>query len=187
MSLTLRSSPVLLSVPPVRAKRAGRTSNAVRTLLLGSCLALSTGAFAQLIPGSEDWKESDAPPAPMFDVTRLVPVEQPAYSSLRYGIDPATIVITGDGVVRYVMVASNASGAVNAFYEGVRCATAEVKSYASSTGADWNVVKQPGWIKIATMSSPRTKEVARQVLCRGNAPRDSVRSMLDHLKNPLPE
>ena len=44
--------------------------------------------------------------------------------SLKFGVDPATIVITGDGVVRYVVVASNQEGgAINAFYEGVRCST----------------------------------------------------------------
>ena len=34
----------------------------------------------------------------------------PPYMSLKFGIDPGTITITPDGIVRYVVVASNRSG-----------------------------------------------------------------------------
>ena len=107
--------------------------------------------------------------------------------TLRYGVDPATIVITGDGVVRYVIVASSPSGTVNAFYEGVRCATAEMKTYARFTGSEWHTVSAPEWKPVKNMISLHTAAVAQQGLCRGRAPRASVSDIVMQLKNPTRE
>ena len=107
--------------------------------------------------------------------------------TLRYGVDPATIFITGDGVVRYVIVASSPGGTVNAFYEGVRCATAEMKTYARSTGSEWHTVSAPEWKPVRNMISLHTAAVAQQGLCRGRAPRASVSDVVMQLKNPTRE
>lgn len=151
-------------------------------MTIGLCFGLS--CEAQLVD-DPDWKETQAPPPPAFDVKRLVEVEAPAYASVKYGVDPETIAITGDGIVRYVVVASNRSGASNAFYEGVRCATGEMKTYARYSGQQWNLVADPEWKRIATMASRHTAELAGQGLCRGAAPRESVREMLKYIRQPL--
>jgi len=159
---------------------------ASRRLALACCFAFSAPVFAQLF-GNEDWKESVAPPAPAFDINHLLPLELPVHLTLRYGVDPGTIAITGDGVVRYVVVASSPSGAVNAFYEGVRCSTAEMKTYARSTGGEWSVVSTPTWKPIRDMISLHTEAVALQGLCRGRAPRASVKDIVLNFKQPLHE
>jgi len=153
---------------------------------LACCLAFSAPVFAQLF-GNTDWKESDAPPPPVLDTKHLIPLELPVHMTLRYGVDPASIAITGDGVVRYVVVASSPSGAVNAFYEGVRCATAEMKTYARSTGGEWYVVSAPEWKPIHNMISLHTEAAAQQGLCRGRAPRASVKDIVQNFKQPLHE
>ena len=168
------------------AYRNTNSFQASRALVLSCCLALSAPVFAQLFD-SVDWKESQVPPPPAFDVKRLLPVELPVHMTLRYGVDPATIVITGDGVVRYVIVASSPSGTVNAFYEGVRCATAEMKTYARSTGNEWHTVSAPEWKPVRNMISLHTAAVAQQGLCRGRAPRASVSDIVMQLKNPTRE
>jgi len=159
---------------------------ASRALALACFLVFSAPVFAQLF-GNADWKESDVPPPPAWDIKRLIPIDLPVHMTLRYGVDPATITITGDGVVRYVMVASSPSGAVNAFYEGVRCATAEMKTYARSTGGEWYVVQSPDWKPVKDMISLHTAAVAQQGLCRGRAPRASVKDIVLQFKQPMRE
>ena len=135
-----------------------------------------------------EWLESEVPPPPAFDEKRLLSIEMPPYVSLKYGVDPATIAVTGDGMVRYVVVASNkAGGATNAFYEGVRCATDEVKQYARFNQGAWQHVNNPEWKRIDERNSRYAKELAAQGLCRGHAPRASVTEMIQQMKNPLRE
>lgn len=131
-----------------------------------------------------EWKETDAPPPPAFDVKRLLPIEMPPYMNLKFGVDPATLMVTGDGVVRYVVVATSTGGAVNAFYEGVRCATDEAKTYARYNSGAWHAVDASEWKRIDNMNSRYTKELAKQGLCRGRAPRASTGDMVRELKRP---
>ncbi|MBU1358302.1 MAG: CNP1-like family protein [Gammaproteobacteria bacterium] len=161
---------------------------ASRLLVLGGCIGAAGAASAQLLYDDVDWKESDVPPPPAFSESRLVPVEMPRYMSLKVGVDPDTIQITGDGVVRYVVVASNrAGGALNAFYDGVRCATEETKNYARYNGEKWEKVKDAEWKKIGDLNSSYTKALSSQALCRGHAPRASVSQMMQQLRNPVRE
>jgi hypothetical protein len=137
---------------------------------------------------ADEWKEAEVPPPPAFDEKRLLLLEMPPYLSLKYGVDPATIAVTGDGVVRYVIVASNkAGGATNAFYEGVRCASEEVKQYARYNQGAWHNVANPEWKRIDDRNSRYAKELSAQALCRGHAPRASVGEMVQQIKNPLRE
>lgn len=164
-----------------------RTRRLATTLLAIGLACAAGGATAQLF-GNTDWQESPAPPPPAFDVDRLVPIGMPGYMTLEFGVDPATIVVTPDGVVRYVVVARNpAGGAVNAFYEGVRCATEQMKGYARSSGGGWEAVVDPQWKSFRAMNSSYTRALAQQALCRGGVPRSSVALMIGRLKNPVRE
>jgi hypothetical protein len=138
--------------------------------------------------GDVDWKETDVPPPPSFNQSGLVDIDMPPYMSLKFGVDPATIKITGDGVVRYVVVATNREGGgFNAFFEGVRCATEEFKQYARFTNGTWESVTQPDWKRINDRNSRYTRALSAQGLCRGHAPRASVSEMVKQLKNPVRE
>jgi len=135
-----------------------------------------------------EWEETATPPPPAFSEKRLLPIEMPPYMSLKFGVDPQTIAITGDGIVRYVVVAQNrAGGATNAFYEGVRCSTAEMKSYARYNNGTWQDVAKPEWKRLGDMNSSYTRKLATQALCRGNAPRASVGDMVQNIRNPIRE
>jgi hypothetical protein len=180
--------PILQTNLPLPIRFNYRASR--RLALLACSLGFSCLAFAQfqIFPPDPNWKESEAPPPPAFSESRLVPIEMPAYSNLKFGVDPATITITGDGVVRYVVVGSNrAGGATNAFYEAVRCATGEFKTYARWGEDGWQPVANPDWKSIEDRNSRYTKALASQGICRGAAPRSSVRDMLQNIKNPSRE
>ena len=53
----------------------------------------------------------------------------PASTNLHY-VDAPSIVVGDDGVVRYTLVVKSPQGAMNVSYEGVRCQTAEKRTYA---------------------------------------------------------
>ena len=134
-------------------------------------LACASAVQAAMPTIDPDWKETDAPTAPAFSTSQLLPIEMPSYVSLKFGVDPATLSITPDGIVRYVMVATNAGGSVNAMYEGIRCATGEVKTYAraNASGA-WSYVKEPVWRNLTdNMPSKHAMALARQGACDGRS------------------
>lgn len=160
---------------------------ASRQLALACVLGASCLAQAQVF-GDVDWKESEVPPPPAFNRDKLVAIDMPTYMNLKFGVDPETIKITGDGVVRYVMVASNREGGgFNAFYEGVRCATEESKIYARFTNGAWEATAEPEWKHLILRNSRYADALATQGLCRGHAPRASVGDMVRHLQNPVRE
>ena len=151
-------------------------------VLLGSS---AVSCLAQLVD-NPDWKEIDVPPPPAFRVDRLIPIEQPASSNLRFGVDPATISMAADGVVRYVIVASSSGGAMNALYEGIRCTTGEVRTYARSASSGvWTEAVDSPWRKLMEPSPSRhALELARTGVCRGAAPNKSVEAIVRDLRAP---
>ena len=126
-------------------------------LFLAAVLSLAVGlTLAQPLAAADDFKEIEVPPPPAYHKEGLITVDMPSSSSLTYGLDPDTLSIGSDGVMRYVMVAYSPSGSVNALYEGLRCETAEVKTYArSSEPGHWTAVQQPKWRRIENSAASR--------------------------------
>jgi hypothetical protein len=139
-------------------------------------LALLAGvAQAQVSTPDPDWKEVEAPPPAPLRLDRLIPIDIPG-STLRFGVDPASVVLTSDGIVRYVVVATSGSGAVNAFYEGIRCTTAETRVYARhNPDSGWVPVKDGQWRSLhETRPSHHSLAIARNGACLGAAPNQSA-------------
>ena len=156
-------------------------------LVLSMSVALAIHAQAQVFANSAEWKESDVPPPPAFDVKKLVKVDVPASLALVYGVDPASISISkSDSLVRYVMVATSASGATNVMYEALRCSTGEVKTYARySADGKWSPVSNPQWRSVFdSMPSNHALRFARAGACDAAAPASSVEAIVNSLKNP---
>lgn len=141
---------------------------------------LSAGAaLAQLPADDRDWKESDTPAPPTFDVKRLVPFDVSVQSALKWGFDPVTMKITGDGIVRYVVVARSPSGVTNAMYEAVRCATSEWKTYARfNNDSGWRNADDPQWLPLRNQPSQHALKLAQQGMCNGGAPAQTVRDVV---------
>ncbi len=138
-------------------------------------LALAAvGAAGQtLLPADPDWRELDAPPPPALKTERLIAIDMPL-SLLRFGVDPASVSLSSDGIVRYVVVAASSSGAINASYEGVRCATGQFKVYARHNPDSGWVRAQGEWrsLQDPALASRHSLEIARNGACmgRGTAP-----------------
>jgi hypothetical protein len=146
-------------------------------------LALSASAEEDKL----DWKESEAPPAPAFNKDRLLSIDMPHYVTLQFGVDPATLVITPEGIVRYVVVASNASGSISAMYEGIRCATGEVKTYARfASSGKWAPIQDPQWRGLNdNRPSRHALALANQGVCESpTIAARSVTAIVNALKSP---
>lgn len=139
---------------------------AERVFVLGALL-LAGAAWAQNSLDNPDWVEDKIPPPPAFSRDQLIPVDMPSYVSLKVGVDPQTLSVGADGVVRYVMVMRNSSGSVNAVYEGIRCVSDEVKTYArAGDSGQWTLVGQPQWKPVNdNMPSRHAWAFARQGGC----------------------
>jgi hypothetical protein len=150
--------------------------------LAGACLAAS----AQLVPTDPDWKEVEAPPPPALRTTGLVPLEVPG-TTLHFGIDPASVRVGSDGIVRYVVVATSNSGAVNAMYEGIRCDAAQVKVYARhNPDSGWVPAREAQWQPLTGSSATRhSLVVAGTGACYGNGPNGNPAQIVQDLRAPV--
>jgi len=156
-------------------------------LFCGLLISLSSAARAQLAADEVDWKESAVPPPPSFDVGKLVPFEVSANSSLVFGVDPAAIRISqSDGLVRYVVVATSASGARNVMYEGIRCGTGEFKTYGRySPEGRWSMIDNAEWRSMfGNLPSKHALRFAQAGACDNAAVPISVNALIARLKNP---
>lgn len=147
--------------------------------IAGLCLALvAVSAVAQTPAEVPEWVEDNVPAPPAFSKDALIPIDMPAYVTLKVGIDPATLTVGTDGVVRYVVVMYNATGSVNAAYEGILCSKGEVKTYArAGTSGNWVATKQPEWRALTdNLPSRHAYAIAKQGGCdeRTSAKRENT-------------
>lgn len=121
----------------------------MRRSVLAAALVLAAAAHAQ--PSQQQPAEPAAPlPLPALRLEGLVPLEVPRSVGVRWAIDPQSLQVTPDGLVRYVVVGQSGSGALNVYYESLRCATNEVKVHArrgrdgdwvrAGAGEDWRAM-----------------------------------------------
>lgn len=128
----------------------------VRARVRHTCLALllCLSAAPSVAAEEEDympkrWQESEvsmpAPPAR----ERLQAFYVSATTENRFMLDPETISVGSDGVVRYVLVVESAAGARNVSYEGIRCESAERRLYAfGRADGSWSPARRKLWLPI---------------------------------------
>ncbi|MEO8020645.1 CNP1-like family protein [Polaromonas sp.] len=156
-----------------------------RFLALVCLLGLSLTAAAQNIVDDSDWKEGKVPPPPAFNAAKLLRFDVSSGSTLVYGVDPASLSIGEDGIVRYVLVASSSTGARNVLYEGLRCSSGEFKTYARyMPDGNWTNVEKAEWRSMfGNMPSRHALQLARAGACNNSAPASSVGEIVRQLKN----
>jgi hypothetical protein len=161
------------------------TNTSIKPWLVVLFLTGSTcAAVAQNPADSQDWVEEAVGDAPTFSQAGLLSIEMPPYVSLKVGVDPATITVGKDGVVRYVVVMTNATGSMNAAFEGIRCATGEVKTYARQvTVGQWSKVTAAQWKSVTdNLPSRHAYAISRQGACDARSAPDRL-TIVNALKN----
>ena len=136
---------------------------------------VATVAHAQFGGDDRAWRDAEAPAPPPLRTSGLIPIDV-AGSSLKFGVDPASIAISPEGIVRYVVVATSAQGAVNGLYEGIRCDPGMVRVFARYDPARGWVKSEGDWKPLLGSSAPvrHSLEIARLGACAANAPNGSA-------------
>lgn len=105
----------------------------------------------------------------------------------RVSIDPASLSVGDDRVVRYTVLLESASGVVNVFYEGIRCDTLQYRRYAYGVGGRLKPFTQSRWRYIRRFGSDRLHAgLAEGLLCPLPV-RDRVSRLLERLKRTNPD
>lgn len=128
-----------------------------RAAALVLALAVLGGCGGTAAPPRSDWEEANAgrlakegdeasrqvmPPAP--DATNLVEFSTGPATGFRFFIDAGALSLSGDGIVRYVILARSATGAENVAYEAINCRTSEYRLYATGRpDGTWQPVSAP--------------------------------------------
>lgn len=143
---------------------------AIKRFGVALCLVgASALAWSQIPAEPIEWVEAAVPPPPTFSTDGLLPIEMPPYVTLKFGIDPKTVALGSDGVVRYVVVMRNASGSTQAAYEGILCSTGQVKTYTRATAnGSWTLVREPQWRDMTdNLPSRHAFAISKQGVCDG--------------------
>ena len=170
------------------AQRTGRRAPAwaqwCATALLTFAAATAHAQYANA--DMADWKEDTVPPPPAFSLSGLIDIEMPRGSSVKMGVDPKTIALNHDtGIVRYVVVARGPS-AVNATYEGIRCATGEFRIYARKVqDGEWTPSTETEWKSMMGQSNIMVRhplQLARGGMCLGSTLRRTAKEIVRELQ-----
>jgi len=167
----------------------------VGLLWLGQALAVKNWSFDDpndtplRYQEGEQWKEQalkDLPPYPDAEKLLEIQFEHPG-NRFRFFIDPASLTIGKDRVVRYTLVLeSNRSGNRNIMYEGMRCATREYKTLAYGTKkGEFRPLGRPKWLSIdRARSNWFRRDLWKFYLCRSNQDADQPKAgdILDSIK-----
>lgn len=145
--------------------------NPMRVSALLFCLLTAGSCWSQIADLDPDWKELEVPPPAKFSAERMVPIEMPRYVTVKVGVDPESLSIGADGIVRYVLIAQSSNGNINAMYEGIWCRKGEVKTYARlASDGKWDPVDDAQWSPLnGNLRSMHALAFARQGACDGRA------------------
>lgn len=124
------------------------------------------------IPPAEPWREQDTGLPAFPDSSRLLEVSD--YSGdfpYRVSIDPDSLAVGADGVVRYTVVVVSTAGAKNISFEGIRCKTREFRRYAYGVNAGWQRIESVPWQPVRDGGMGHYRNVLwRDYLCDAENP-----------------
>ncbi|RKP48700.1 hypothetical protein D7S86_21195 [Pararobbsia silviterrae] len=96
-------------------------------------------------------EQKDVMPPPLPNYDALLPFEVSKNTSLTFAIDPKSVSIGTDDVIRYTVVITSPSGVRNVRYEGMRCGDGQMwKMYAAidEDGTAWDTDTSTDWEKV---------------------------------------
>lgn len=105
-------------------------------------------------------------------------------ASLRYFVDPASLSVGTDGIVRFTVVIRGDGAASNVSYEGMRCKTRERKVFAyGRADGSWNEARNPQWAPITAQAGDSHRFVLfENYFCPGRQSIATAREGIDALQ-----
>lgn len=155
---------------------------------------LASNAMAQSQSPDEEsdkikpWQElaAELPVAP--DPNLLLHFAITPNTSQSFHIDPRTLTVGADGVVRYTLVAKSSNGASSISYEGIRCQSFEKKLYAfGRADGSWSRARRDEWQPIFKNAANRQHvTLAQDYFCRDGQIAGKATVIIDRIRNRRP-
>jgi hypothetical protein len=158
---------------PVLARRAKAASIsgllAAAIVLLAGSAAHAQSRFEEEFDDKEKpWQEVavQLPAAPKTE--NLLPFYVSATTTHSFAIDPRSLTVGADGVIRYTLVTRSQEGVANVSYEGIRCQSFEKKLYAiGRTDGTWSRSRRDQWERIIGNAANRQHAaLAKDYFCQ---------------------
>jgi hypothetical protein len=170
-------------------KDASMTS---RLFLVALAIALTAGAAVAQSRFEEDFDDKDKqwqeielqlPAAPKQENLLTFYVSPTATQS--FAIDPQSLTVGADGVIRYTLVAVSDAGAKSISYEGIRCMSYERKLYAfGRTDGSWSRSRRDQWERINTHAANRQHAVLfKNYFCREQTVAGKAEDMIRRIRD----
>lgn len=161
-----------------------------RWLLALAALWIAQPAFAALATtweqdfddDTKEWKEIEAQLPRVPQGKELVLMDMGPNTSHHFYVDPPSLSVGADGVVRYTAVIKTSGGALNVTFEGMRCETGEVKIYATGRrDGTWTRARNAQWERIHRHARPYHFNLYREYFCtarsRPTPPKQALEAM----------
>lgn len=159
---------------------------------LGLLHAFSAMAASDEGAGPGKWEELEAQLPAFPKDGNLQSFYVSAATDNRFYIDPLSISVGDDGVVRYTLAVISSAGVKNISFEGMRCETGERRLYAfGRSDGNWSKSRSTQWVRVVEATANRhhsalfqeyfcpggvivrSPEEARSALLRGGHPSTS--------------
>lgn len=106
---------------------------------------------------NKPWKEVEAQLPAYPTPAEAIPFFVSSASENEFFIDPKSVSVSEDGIVRYTLIVKSVTGVMNVSFEGIRCETREKKLYAfGRPNGTWSRNKYAKWDAV------KFKDVNRQ-------------------------
>lgn len=132
---------------------------------------------------TREWKEIEEQlPRPPVG-KELVRLNMGPFSEHHFYVDPPSLSVGVDGVVRYTAVVKTQGGALNVTFEGMRCETREFKIYAiGHRDGSWARARNTDWQRIERHVKPYHFTLYREYFCPSTAQPTPPKRALDALR-----
>jgi len=143
------------------------------------CLALAACAAPgplesdwQRAQEAKNWHEGQLALPPYPKRGNLVEFVPGPRTDFRFFVDPTSLSVGSDGVVRYVVVARSPQGAESVSYEGLHCSDEQYKIYATGRADErrWVEARGAPWRPVAQRAGPWRRTLAEDFFCPGGSP-----------------
>ena len=152
--------------------------------------ALGWAALAPAQPKSDweveqeerDWREAEFKLPAYLKADALIEFSVSAASRFRFFVDPLSLSVGADGVVRYTLLARSPTGAETVSYEGIRCKSGSYRVYAFGYRGAWSQARSE-WKPIEPKSVQRWHQaLQREYFCPFNAQVQTAAEAVEYLR-----
>jgi hypothetical protein len=132
------------------------------------------------------WQEEagEIPPLPKASAMQELPIDGLGDDFVVL-LDPKSLSVGQDQVVRYWLMLRSRLGAVNLHYEGINCSTAQYKAYAYGSSAEpsgFRRVQEPKWASVQAVRGRGFRHELQQLFCDYGLPR-TPRDILNRIRD----